>query len=134
MSMNRVEISGNLARDAELSMTASGTAILEFTVAVNDRRRGADGEWQSYADFLDCKIFGKRAESLQRWMTKGLKVAVFGKLRKHTWEDRETGQTRSRIDIVVDDIDLMQRRGPSVTDDDAQAAAALGASDGDIPF
>lgn len=134
MSMNRVEISGNLARDAELSMTASGTAILEFTVAVNDRRRGADGEWQSYADFLDCKIFGKRAESLQRWMTKGLKVAVFGKLRKHTWEDRETGQTRSRIDIIVDDIDLMQRRGPSVTDDDAQAAAALGASDGDIPF
>lgn len=132
--MNRVEISGNLARDAELSMTASGTAILEFTVAVNDRRRGADGEWQSYADFLDCKIFGKRAESLQRWMTKGLKVAVFGKLRKHTWEDRETGQTRSRIDIIVDDIDLMQRRGPSVTDDDAQAAAALGASDGDIPF
>lgn len=134
MSMNRVEISGNLARDAELSMTASGTAILEFTVAVNDRRRGADGEWQSYADFLDCKIFGKRAESLQRWMTKGLKVAVFGKLRKHTWEDRETRQTRSRIDIVVDDIDLMQRRGPSVTDDDAQAAAALGASDDDIPF
>ncbi len=134
MSMNRAEIAGNLASDADLRITSGGTSILEFCVAVNERRRGADGEWESYAEFLDCKLFGRRAEALQRYLTKGVGVTVFGKLHKHTWEDRESGRMHSHVDIIVDDIKLMQRRGTSVIEDDAAQASALGPAPEDIPF
>lgn len=134
MSINRVELTGNIAGDADLRMTPGGTAILEFAIAVNDRRRRPDGEWEGYANFIDCRLFGRRAESLQKYMTKGVKVAVAGKLRKNVWEDRETGQTRSRVEVVVDDVDFMQRRGATVTDDDAALAATVGPAPADIPF
>ena len=66
MSINRVNISGNLTRDPELRQTTSGTAILRFGVAVNDRRRNQSGEWEDVPNFVDCVVFGNRAEPLSR--------------------------------------------------------------------
>ena len=86
MSINRVNISGNLTRDPELRMTGSGTQILAFGVAVNDRRRNPQsGEWEDYPNFVDCVVFGARAEPLSRFLSKGSKVAVEGKLRYSSW-------------------------------------------------
>lgn len=111
MSINKVMISGNLTRDAELRTTPSGTSILSFGVAVNDRRRNANGEWEDYPNFIDCTMFGRRAEALQNYLKKGLKVAIEGRLHYSSWEDRNSGQRRSKLDVTVDELEFMSSRG-----------------------
>ena len=109
MSINRVVISGNLTRDPELRRTQSGMAILNIGVAVNDRRRNQQtGEWEDYANYIDCVLFGNRAESLSNILAKGMKVAIEGKLRWSQWE--RDGQKRSKIEVVVDDLEFMSQR------------------------
>ena len=91
MGINRVNISGNLTRDPELRATASGTQVSSFGVAVNDRRRNPQtGDWEDYPNFVDCTMFGTRAEAVSRYLSKGSKVAIEGKLRYSSWEDRKT--------------------------------------------
>lgn len=110
MSINRVNISGNLTRDPELRATAGGTQVLSFGVAVNDRRRNPQtGEWEDYPNFVDCTMFGNRAEALSRILRKGMKVAVEGKLRYSSWEDKNGGGRRSKIEIVPDEVVLMSQ-------------------------
>lgn len=109
MSINRVVISGNLTRDPELRRTQSGMAIMGIGVAVNDRRRNPQtGEWEDYANYIDCTMFGNRAESLSNILTKGMKVAIEGKLRWSQWE--RDGQKRSKIEVIVDEVDIMTTR------------------------
>ncbi|MBM6676035.1 single-stranded DNA-binding protein [Olsenella uli] len=111
MSINRVNISGNLTRDPELRMTGSGTQILAFGVAVNDRRRNPQsGEWEDVPNFIDCVVFGARAEPLSRFLSKGSKVAVEGKLRYSSWETKD-GQKRSKLEVVVDEVEFLSSRG-----------------------
>lgn len=106
MSINRVVISGNLTRDPELRSTPGGTQVLSLSVAVNDRRRNPQtSEWEDYANFVDCKMFGARAESVSRFLSKGQKVCIEGKLRYSSWE--RDGQKRSKLEVVVDDIEFM---------------------------
>lgn len=105
MSINRVVISGNLTRDPELRTTASGMPIMSLGVAVNDRRKNNQtGEWEDYANFIDCTMFGTRAQNIQRFLSKGVKVTIEGKLRWSQWE--RDGQKRSKIEVIVDDIDF----------------------------
>jgi single-strand DNA-binding protein len=111
MSINRVVISGNLTRDPELRQTQSGTAVLGFGVAVNDRRRNNQtGEWEDYANFVDCTMFGTRAQAISQYLRKGLKVAIEGKLHYSSWEDMNGGGKRSKIDVTVDEIEFMSGR------------------------
>ena len=110
MSINRVNISGNLTRDPELRMTGSGTQILSFGVAVNDRRRNPQtNEWEDVPNFVDCVVFGSRAEALSRFLSKGSKVAIEGKLRYSSWETKE-GQRRSKLEVVVDEVEFLSSR------------------------
>lgn len=128
MSINKVLITGNLTRDAELRSTASGMAIAMFGVAVNDRRKNSQtGEWEDCPNFIDCTMFGKRAEALTPYMLKGTKVAIEGKLRWHQWET--DGQKRSKIDVIVDEIELMGGKKQA----EPQAAEAELYSE-DVPF
>ena len=107
MSINRVVISGNRTRDPDLRSTASGMPVLGFGVAVNDRRKNQQtGEWEDYPNFIDCTMFGARAQSVSRFLSKGSKVAIEGKLRWSQWETNE-GQKRSKIEIIVDEIEFM---------------------------
>ena len=111
VSINKVMISGNLTRDPELRATSGGTQILSFGVAVNDRARNQQtGEWEDRPNFIDCVMFGARGESLARYLSKGTKVAIEGKLRYSTWETKD-GQRRSKIEVVVDDVDFLSSRG-----------------------
>ena len=151
MSINRVVISGNLTRDPELRKTAGGMPVLGFGVAVNDRRRNQQtGEWEDYPNFIDCTMFGARAEAVSRFLSKGNKVAIEGKLRWSQWE--RDGQRRSKIEVIVDEIEFMTPRdnGGSAYSSNynsynaaavqpapvMQAAPAVDASvyDEDIPF
>ena len=109
MSINKVMATGNLTRDPELRATPAGTQVLHFGVAVNDRAKNQQtGEWEDRPNFVDCVIFGARAEAMARILAKGMKVAVEGKLRYSAWQDKE-GKRRSKLEVVCDDVDMMSR-------------------------
>ena len=100
MSINRVIVSGNLTREPEVRTTASGNPVMGFGIAVNDRRKNSQtGEWEDYPNFIDCTMFGARAQSVSRFLSKGSKVAIEGKLRWSQWETNE-GQKRSKIEFM----------------------------------
>ena len=136
MSINRVIITGNLTRDPELRATQSGMQVLSLGVAVNDRRKNpATGEWDDYPNFVDCTMFGARAEAVSRYLSKGTKVAIEGKLRYSSWE--RDGQKRSKLEVIVDEIEFMSRRDGQAAQVAAPApvrAEPLDVCDEDIPF
>lgn len=108
MSINRVIISGNLTRDPELRTTQSGMAVLQFGMAVNERVKNQQtGEWEDRPNFIDCTMFGNRADAVSRYLSKGIKVTVEGKLRYSQWE--KDGQKRSKLEVVVDELEFMSR-------------------------
>ena len=109
MSINRVCITGNLTREPELRATQSGSQVLNFGIAVNDRRKNpSSGEWEDYPNFVDCTMFGTRAEKIANYIAKGSKVAIEGKLRYSSWE--KDGERRSKLEVIVDEIEFMIRR------------------------
>ena len=149
MSINRVVITGNLTRDPELKSTGSGMAVLKMGVAVNDSRKNQQsGEWEEVPNYIDVVVFGKRGEAISRFLSKGAKVAIEGKLRWSSWEDKESGAKRSKVEVVVDDIEFMSSRnegsnsgstgsnngGSSYSAPAAPAPAADPVFEDDIPF
>ena len=110
MSINKVIVSGNITSDAELRTTASGNPVCSFGVAVNDRRRNQNGEWEDYANFVDCQLFGRRAEAIAQYLTKGTKVAVEGRLHYSSWEDKNGGGRRSKLEVYADELEFMSGR------------------------
>lgn len=132
MSINRVNISGNLTRDPEMRCTASGMQVLSFGVAVNDRAKNPQtGEWEDRPNFVDCTMFGARAEAVSRYISKGSKVAIEGKLRWSQWE--KDGRKRSKIEVIVDEIEFMSRREDGAQQQPA-AAPVPDVYDEDVPF
>ena len=130
MSINRVIISGNLTRDPELKRTHDGKAVLQLGLAVNDRRKNQQtGEWEDVANFVDCTMFGTRAERVAQYLSKGSKVTIEGKLRYHSWEAQDGGK-RSKLEVVVDEIDL----GPRTAQQQPAQARQVEMYDSDIPF
>lgn len=127
MSINKVVISGCLTRDPELRSTQGGMEILALGVAVNDRRKNQQtGEWEDVPNWIDCVMFGNRAKSVSRFLSKGSKVAIEGKLRWSQWE--RDGQKRSKIEVIVDEIELMTSRS------DGQHAVAPQAAPAPHPY
>ena len=126
--INCVALSGNLTRDAELRATAGGTQVMSFGVAVNDRRRNPQtGEWEDYPNFVDCTMFGTRAEALSRFLSKGMKVAIEGKLRYSSWE--RDGVKRSKLEVIVDEIEFLSRHE---ADSAPQQAPPVGYTQADV--
>ncbi len=112
MSINKVVLTGNLTRDAEMRYTQGGSAVASLGIAVNDRvKNSSTGDWEDYANFINCTMFGKRAEGLQPYLTKGQKVAIDGRLRYSTWESE--GQKRSKVEVIVENLELLGGRGGS---------------------
>lgn len=102
--INRVVVVGRLTRDAELKYAQSGLQICKFSVANNYRKKSGE-EWVEEANFFDLVLMGRRAEALQRYLTKGTQVAVEGQLRQNRWE--QDGQRRSKVEIMVDELQLL---------------------------
>lgn len=136
--LNTVSIGGNLCRDAELRATASGMAVLTFSVAVNESRKNQQtGEYEDYPNYVDCTMLGRRAESVSRYLTKGTYVALTGRLHQNRWKNKD-GQNRSKLEVTADNIHFESRRLDG-DDYDQQQAEAQGdyeaqMYDEDIPF
>ena len=121
MSVNVVSITGNLGADAELRMTRGGSPVTTFAVAVNERAPSQAGGYEERTSWIDCVMFGRRAEALAPILRRGLKVAVSCRLHARTWE--QDGQTRKAVEVRVDEVELMtvkrdrQHQGPTPADE-----------------
>lgn len=132
MSLNTCTISGNLGKAAELRYTNTGLAVVTFSVAVNERRKQADGSYRDEVNWFDCTMFGKHAEALQPYLAKGTKLSLVGHLHKSTYE--RDGQQRSRVEIIVDEVELMNSRRESQGTEHPQGVDAASVYDSNIPF
>jgi single-strand DNA-binding protein len=106
MDINHVIEIGRLTRDAEVSYTPGGMAVGKISIAVN-RRVKKGQEWVDEANYFDVSVFGKQAEGLKPYLTKGKQVCVDGYLKQDRWQDQQTGQNRSAVKIVANDIQLL---------------------------
>ena len=106
-NVNTAVISGNLTRNAELRMTQSGTPVLSFGVACNRSVKNQQtGEWEDRPDYIDCVMFGNRAQGIAQYMTKGTFVVVHGRLAYSSWQDKETGKNRSKIEVSASEVNF----------------------------
>lgn len=130
--MNNVNVSGNCVADPELRHTASGLAVLNLRIAVNNRRKKGD-EWVDEPVFINVVAFGAKAEWVNNTATKGEKVFVSGRLTMSEWE--KDGNKQSRIDIMADDIEIPKNKdaAPKATKTEA-APAKTKDFDEDVPF
>ena len=107
--LNVVVLVGRLTRNAELKYSQNGmSSMLRFSIAVNSRRRGADGNWSDEPNFFDCVYFSKTAEAMSQYLEKGRQVAIQGELRQSRWEGQD-GQARNRVEIFVNNLTLLSQ-------------------------
>ncbi len=99
-------ITGNLTRDPELRTTPNGSTVCGFSVAVNRVYRDASGEQKEDVSFIDCSAWGKLGEMIAQYAKKGSGVLVSGRLDQRSWEDKNDGKKRSRVEIVVEDFNF----------------------------
>ena len=140
-NLNKVFLIGRLTRDPELRYIQSGTAVLDLGLAVNRRTKLSDGTWGEEATFVDVTVWGKQAENCAEYLSKGRAVFVEGHLRLDQWDDKKTGDKRSRLRVTADNIQFLGGGAPG--DGGGKAGAAEppapseeepGLSDDDIPF
>lgn len=105
--LNTVSVYGHLTHDPEVKHVASGTAVCELSLAVNDRRKTADGKWEDRPSFFQCVCFGKTAEIAGEYLHKGSPAILMGKLHQDRWQDKTSGQNRSKVVIWVEHLTLV---------------------------
>jgi len=109
-NFNKVILAGNLTRDPQMSYLPSQTPVVEFGLAVNRRWRGANGEQREETCFIDCRCFGRQAETFNQYMRKGRPVLIEGRLHLDTWEGKD-GQRRSKHRVVVENFQFLGAPG-----------------------
>src|SRR3984893_13702795 len=112
-NLNRVLLIGNLTRDPELRYTPKGTAVTEIGLAVNRIYSGEDGEKKEETTFVDVTLWARQAEIAGQYLKKGRPVFIEGLLQLDTWDDKQTGQKRSRLRVVAENLQLLGSRQDS---------------------
>ncbi|MEY5101113.1 MAG: Single-stranded DNA-binding protein [Pseudomonadota bacterium] len=140
-NLNKVMLIGNLTRDPELRVTPKGTPVATLSLAVNRKWRDEAGADREEVTFVDLEAWGKQGETLAKYLAKGRPLFVEGRLKLDQWEDRDTGQKRQRLKVVVEGFQFLGGRQAG----DAQAPAPTGSAapspapkpecpDEDVPF
>ena len=109
-NLNRVLLIGNLTRDPEVRYTPKGTAVTEIGLAVNRIYSGEDGEKKEETTFVDVTLWARQAEIAGQYLRKGRPVFIEGRLQLDTWDDKQTGQKRSRLRVVAENLQLLGSR------------------------
>ena len=99
---NSLHVVGNITRDPELAFTQAGTARVNFGLAWNQRKQ-VNGQWEETAHFIDCTAWDEQAENIASSLSKGDRVIVMGRLNFSSWEDKTTGDKRSKLDVTVEE-------------------------------
>jgi len=118
LNLNSVALAGHLTRDPEVRVIGADRSVASFAVAINRRYKGQDGELKEEATFVDCEAWGRTAEIIGQYLTKGSPVYIEGRLRLDTWQDKD-GQKRSRLKVVADNVQFLGSKRPA---DGAEAA------------
>jgi single-strand DNA-binding protein len=106
-NLNKVMLIGNLTRDPELRVTPKGTAICQFSLAVNRKFRDESGADREEVTYVDIEAWGKSGENIAKYCTKGRPLFVEGRLRLDQWEDKNTKEKRSRMKVVCDNFQFL---------------------------
>lgn len=106
-SYNKVILVGNLTRDPELRYTPKGMAIAKIGLAVNRNWTSESGEKKEEVTFVDVDIFGRTAENVAQYMKKGRPILIEGRLRLDQWDDKQTGQKRSKLGVVAESVQFL---------------------------
>jgi single-strand DNA-binding protein len=128
-SYNRIVLMGNLTRDPQLSYTPANTAVCKFGIATNHKYRDRDGNMQEEVCFVDCTAFGRRAEVLNQYMSKGRPVLLEGRLYLGQWTTPE-GEKRSKHEVIIDNFTFVGGRGDAGGGQTADAGASGGQTAG----
>lgn len=104
---NKVILMGNLTRDPEVRTTPSGQSVANFSLAVNRTWKGQDGQTQENVSYIDCVAWGKTGEIIAQYVQKGRPLLVSGRLDQRSWDDKESGQKRSKMEVVVEDFNFV---------------------------
>jgi len=110
-NLNRVLLIGNLTRDPEIRYTPKGTAVADIGLAVNRVFSGEDGEKREEVTFVDVVLWSRLAEIAEQYLKKGRPVFIEGRLQLDSWDDKQTGQKRSRLRVVAENLQLLGSRG-----------------------
>jgi single-strand DNA-binding protein len=110
---SRVILVGNIGRDPEMRYTPSGTAVTSFTMAVNRRRRGQDGNYQDETDWYRINVWGRQAETADQYLRKGSKVLVDGSLQIRTYTGND-GTERTSVEVNADNFQMLDSRGDNM--------------------
>lgn len=149
-AFNKVMMIGRLTRDPEVRMFNNGGKVAKFGFAVSNRKKNASGQWEDDPVFIDCEVFnrgdtGKMAETVEKFCKKGSQVFVEGKLQMESWTDKASGQKRSKMKIVVDNFQMLDKVDTSESLQSEDQPKRKGAykneepvdqpsSDDDVPF
>ena len=110
---NKVILMGRLTRDPEVRYASNGNAIAKLSVAVNRVWRNKEGQQQEETTFVDVDAFGRQAETISQYLSKGRPIFLEGRLKLDQWDDKQTGQKRSRLGVVLDRFEFIDSRGES---------------------
>lgn len=138
MNYNKTQLGGHLTRDPEMKYTQAGKPICKLGLAINRAWKDKDGRQHEDTTFVDVDVFGRTAENCGQFLRKGRPVFIEGRLKLDQWEDRNTGQNRSRLGVVADSVQFLggrsgnaptasQNSGPATTD-------AMPVDDDQVPF
>ena len=106
-SFNQVILMGNLTRDPEIRQTPNGHSVTSFSLALNRSYKGSDGNWQEATDYVDIVAWGPLGERVAQYLSKGRPCLVNGRLQSRSWEDKETGAKRNKVEVVAQDVTFL---------------------------
>jgi single-strand DNA-binding protein len=129
-SFNQVILMGNLTRDPELRNTPNGQSVCSFSLALNRSYKGADGNWTEATDFVDIVAWGPLGERVAQYLTKGRPCLVNGRLQSRSWEDKESGAKRSKLEVVAQDVTFLGGAGEGGQGGNGGGSGGSGASGG----
>jgi single-strand DNA-binding protein len=141
-SFNKVILAGNLTRDPELRYTPKGTAVARLGIACNRKWKSETGELKEEVTFVDVDAFGKQAETIGQYLKKGRPILIEGRLRYDTWEDKQSGQKKSKLGVVLESFQFLDSGGgrgeaaseaPRSRPASGSTPSAPQPADGDVP-
>ena len=106
-SYNKVLLMGNLTRDIQPRQLPSGASIAAIGLAVNEKYKDKNDQWVERTNFIDCEMFGRRAEVMAQYLSKGSPVFIEGRLRLDTWQDKNDGSNRSKLKVVIENFEFV---------------------------
>jgi single-strand DNA-binding protein len=140
-SFNKVILLGNLTRDPEVRYTPNGVAVASFALAVNRKYKQGE-ETKDEVSYIDIVVFGKQAESCGQYINKGDSVLIDGRLQQRRWDDKDTGQKRSKVEVVAQAVNFMPKRSwagqagqaGAPASNQSEPASEPSVDEGEIPF